>query len=73
MSIYENLCSISVVENKSNYRSHEIMIRKLLETFFTYMKWLILHQGNGKNLSTKDAIVVSAAMDPQQLKVGVAD
>ena len=27
--------------------------------FFTYIKWLMLHQGNGKNLSTKVTIVVS--------------
>ena len=35
------------------------MIIKQLEFFFTHINRLMLHQDNGKNLSTKETIVVS--------------
>ena len=47
------LMLFSFVENCTDYRSRDIMMMKLLETFFTHIKWFMLHQVNGKNLSTK--------------------
>ena len=50
---------ISFVKNYTDYRSHDTMMTRKLGIFFTHIKWLMLHQGSGKNLSTKETIVVS--------------
>ena len=51
-----HLCSIS---NYTDYKSRDTVMTNELETFFTHVKQLMLHQGNGKNLSTKETLVMS--------------
>ena len=46
------------------------MIIKLLEIFFTHVNRLMLHQDNGKNLNTKEKIVVSQDC-PKPLRLSV--
>ena len=53
------LCSVSFVENYAINRSRDTVIIKQLEFFFIHINRLMLHQHNGKNLNTKEPIVVS--------------
>ena len=52
------LYSISFIENYTIYMSRDAMVTKQFKFFFRHINRLTLHQDNGKNMSTKETIVV---------------
>ena len=50
--------SILFIENYTIYMSRDAMVTKQFKIFFKDVNRLTLHQDNGKNMSSKETIVV---------------